>query len=135
MSPSAGRANAGGRRASQNVAARALPIAAANATWSGSQVSSVAERTLEMWVPSERWTPEKRKGWGWGEEWWGSLRRGRCPAATQNQLCDTRHADTRIERAPARARAAPRAMPRAAVSALLLPSPDLNSSDTQTRPG
>ena len=57
MSPSAGLWNPPGSSASQNKAARALPILAANATCPGSQVSSVAERTLEMCVPRERWTP------------------------------------------------------------------------------
>ena len=57
MSPSAGLENPLGSSASQNSAARALPMRAANATWPGSHVSSVAERTLEMCVPSERCTP------------------------------------------------------------------------------
>lgn len=57
MSPSAGLVNPDGSSASQNDAARALPMRAANATCDGSHVSSVAERTLEMCVPSERWTP------------------------------------------------------------------------------
>ena len=59
MSPSTGRAKPGGRRASQYPAARALPMRPAHATWAGSQVSSVADRTLEMWVPRERWMPAR----------------------------------------------------------------------------
>ena len=57
MSPSAGLENPLGSSASQNSAARALPIRAAKATCPGSHVSSVADRTLEMCVPRERWTP------------------------------------------------------------------------------
>ena len=34
-----------------------MPILAAKATWAGSHVSSVADLTFEMCVPSERWTP------------------------------------------------------------------------------
>jgi hypothetical protein len=59
MSPSGGRAKLGGRRASQKAAARALPMRPAQATWDGSHVSSVADRTLEMWVPRDRWTPNR----------------------------------------------------------------------------
>ena len=59
MSPSAGRLYPVGRRASQYRLALRLPIAWAKATCSGSQVSSVVERTLEQCTPSDRCTPEQ----------------------------------------------------------------------------
>ena len=59
MSPSAGRWKALGRRSSQNRLARLLPMSSTKATCSGSQVSSVVERTLDMCVPKERWMPEQ----------------------------------------------------------------------------
>lgn len=53
MSPSRGRSKLGGSRASQKIAARPLPIAATKATCSGSQVSRLAERTLDRCTPMD----------------------------------------------------------------------------------
>lgn len=51
MSPSLGRWKSAGRRASQYMLARALPMAAMNWTCSGSHVSRFAERTFVKWTP------------------------------------------------------------------------------------
>ena len=59
MSPSVGRRKVVGKLASQYWLALLLPILWMNATCSGNHVSSVVERTLEMWTPRLRWTPEQ----------------------------------------------------------------------------